>query len=135
MKTGLWAYCGLSALASYGYIGWTSYLFATGAIPHTASFLAVYGIVVGILAIVGIALAKFTFDSARSVEGRPFSSYVLVVLLPVMVGLFSYMKQTGEFDERVLGPFVSYFNTGFGFGLAAGVGMLLLLWSETPRKR
>lgn len=134
MKWVIWTFLGVSTLAAYAYIGWTFYQFFTGAISHKAGFLASYGVVVGIISMAGLGLAKTIFDSMRSRNDVPLAGYMMVLALPALVGLHAIGKQAGDFDERVLGADVSYFNSGAVFGITMGLGILLGLWLDDKPK-
>ena len=125
---------GLTAVVAFAYIGLLTYLLVTLQLPHQAAFLGNYGVVVGMLTIAGLTLAKLFWDMARSHEGGYPPGYMLAACMLAMVGLLAVMKWSGEFDERVLGPYARFLDFGFYLGVPLGVCVIAALWLKEKRK-
>lgn len=48
--------------------------------------------------------------------------------------LLAVMKWSGEFDERVLGPYAPFLDFGFYLGVPLGVCVIAALWLKEKRK-
>ena len=59
---------------------------------------------------------------------------VLAACMLGMVGLLAVMKWSGEFDERVLGPYARFLDFGFYLGVPLGVCVIAALWLKEKRK-